>query len=181
MPPQQQQGGLKRDLNVFIALAQALAYMLEAWSQIPSTCGSNYFRGQALIGWFLSFIIAAFSQSEQFMMFVLATGAWMIIHKVATFDRQRKGRRCHSMFIGISWLSFMGGNRLAYRLWNPVAAFITGKVMIDKGIEWGVFFMVVSILMFISGWYSAAAEKAQITAIHDSRAESEWLSSYMDR
>jgi hypothetical protein len=81
MQQQRQQGGLKHDLNAFIGIAQALELMLLAWCQIPSTCGSQLFRGQALLGWCISFVLAAFSRNEQLMAFVLATGAWMSIHK----------------------------------------------------------------------------------------------------
>jgi hypothetical protein len=181
MQPQPQQGGAGRSLRVFIGWAQSLSLMHDAWLHIPSTCGVNHFRGQAALGWVVSFVIAAFSRNEDFMQYVLVTGALMIFHTIATHLRQHKGYRCHSRYVGTSWLGFLGGNRLACCVWEPLAAFFIGKTMVESGIGWGLFIMVVSVLMVVSTLYSAAAERAQITAMRDSRAESEWLSSYMDR
>jgi hypothetical protein len=171
-----QQPELKHNLGMFIGICQALASVAEVWYRQPGTVGHRYFRGHACIGWCLLLVVAAFSYSPALMQFAVATGAWHVMHKFAYAVRQRKGHpRPHSRFIGVSLLSFMRGNIAAYRVGEPLLTFIIGLVLIENGKGFGGFIVVLGVSLFFSAMYTAMANKAQVDAINDARAEQEWL------
>lgn len=172
---QQQRQGFKNDLNLFIAVCQCLAYLGEAWLRKPGTAGSRYFSGQAFIGWCLLLIIAAFGQSPPHMNFWLATGLLFLVHKLGRAVQDRRGKHEHSRFVGVSFLSFLGGNRLAVRLWEPVLTFIVGVVLMQNGHGYGGSIVVLSFCLVISSSYIAASEKAMVTAMRDAKADQAWL------
>jgi hypothetical protein len=175
---QQQQGGLRRDLNVFIGICQSLAYMGEVWLRVPGTAGCRYFSGQAAIGWILLLIIAAFGQSDFLIQFWLATGLWLVVQRVAYRVRAGRGYCPHSRFVGRSWLARRGNNQTAVCYAEPLFAFVVGFLLIQHGFEYGGFFVSLSIAMFISAAHAAAQERAQVIAMNDARATQEWLTQY---
>jgi hypothetical protein len=176
--PQQQQGGLKKDLNVFIGLCQIGAYPVEIWLRRPGTCGARYFAGQCYIGLFGLFIIASFTYSTELMQVCMASVAWLVVHKLATAKQKV---RVHSRYVGRSIFSFLGGDVPAIRFWEPLATFIAGRVMLDEGIPFSGLVMILAVCMFVSGFYTAAAERATLTSIDDARAEQQWISEYMNK
>jgi hypothetical protein len=75
----------------------------------------------------------------------------------------------------VSFLSIFGGNIVAARLLEPLVTFITGFVLISNGKGYGGIIVILAIAMFVSASYTAMANKAQVDAIKDARAEQEWL------
>jgi hypothetical protein len=176
MENQQQQPSIKRSVRQTLTWAQILSTLARVWLTKPGSVGHRYFGGQAFIAWCILFVVAAFSYSPDLMKFWVATGGWFLLHKLAYYIEQRKGKpRPHSQFIGISLLSFMGGNTAAYRLWEPLLTFIVGFVLIDYGKGYGGFAVIIAISLFISSSYTTAAERAQINAIQDARYEQQIL------
>lgn len=176
---QQQRGDFKRNVGAFVGLCESIGYLGGAWWRMPGSTGSRYFSGHAFIGWFILLMVASFAQSEQLMQFWMATGAWILFHKLASHERQRRGYRPHSRFVGNSLLSFLGGNKNAICVWEPLLTFFIGYQMLETGIEYSGAVMVLAFCMFVSAAYSARAEKATMTAIHDARADQFWIAEYM--
>jgi hypothetical protein len=172
---QQQQGELKRNVNMFIGLCQCVAFLGEAWWRVPGTCGSRYFSGQAMIGLVILLLVASFGRSDLLMQAWIVTAVWMAAHKIEHAKRARKGYCPHSRFVGNSLLSKLGGNRLAICLWEPLVTFVTGLLLIQNGHGYGGCLVYLAIAMFFSASYAAAQERAQIAAINDARADQEWL------
>jgi hypothetical protein len=178
---QQQSGDLKGKIATATGFAQSLALLLAAWLRIPGTCGSRYFSGHAFIGLCFLFVLTAFAESGPLMKFWIATGLWMLFHRLMHSWRVGKGYRCHSRYVGTSLLSAFCGNVTAITILEPLVTFITGIVLIQNGYGYGGFVVILSICLFISSGYLAMAEQAKITAIEDAKAEQEWLSEYTRR
>lgn len=167
---------LKRNLGIATGVCQCVSFIGEVWYKQPGTIGHRRVSGQAVVGLGLLFIAAAFSYSSELMTFWAATICWMLFHKFAYGVRQRKGfPRPHSRFVGVSLLSFLGGNVVACRFWEPLLTFVVGYMLIQSGKGYGGTIVLIAIAMFFSAGYSAAANKAQLDALKDARAEQEWL------
>jgi hypothetical protein len=171
---------LKRTLNGYIGAAQRISLLAEVWLRAPGTTGTRYFSGQFILTYLALFVGAAFTSSPTLYQFWMATGAWWCMHKFAQFSRKRKGLPMpHSQFVGQSLLSFMGGNMVAVRLWEPLLTFGTGWYMLKNGIEYSGGVMALAVSLLISGSYTAAAENAQITAAKDARWDGAWMAEEM--
>lgn len=173
--PQQQPTDFRRNLSTGIGLAQCFALNLAAWLRIPGTCGARYFSGQALIGWVILLVVAAVMHSPPLLEFWALTGGCFLLHKLARRSRTGTGPRPHSQFVGVSFLHVLGGNRLAYRFWEPVLTLVVGYALVRNGDNYGRVVMAFAVCLWIAAQYTEAAEQARVTAIDDARAEQAWL------
>ena len=173
---EQQAGGIKKEMGCFLGLCQCVGLMGEAWLRVPGTCGSRYLAGQAFVGWVLVLVVAAFGRNPVLIHFWLATGGWILVHKIVSAVRSLKGFCPHSRFGGVSLFARLGGNRLAVCVWEPLLVFGVGYVLIVYQLGYGGFFIYLSIAMFFSATHAAAAERAMVRAMNDARADQVWLS-----
>lgn len=165
-------GDLKRTINGWLGLAQCISLIAEVWLRAPGTTGTRFFSGQFWIAMALLLVVAAFSYNPVMMQFWVATGCWWVMHKFAQTMRQRKRLPMpHSRFVGISLLSFMGGNYAAQRFWEPLGCFIAGYMLIESGRGYGGSIVVLAVCLFVSASYTAASERAQLNALHDARED----------
>jgi len=195
MPPTDQQQppslleGLKRQHNLLLWASGVLAFPVVAWTTRLGTWGSHYLGLTAALGLLWPPVFAAVYGPrpgvEAVWWFWLATAGVLVAHRVRGFFPDRRNRRCHSRFWGVSWFERADDPnppRLPRHL--TAALVLAAGVLVHQFLNppLGLLLAIGAVAKFVSDAAAFRALDARVRQMADARVENEYaLDQYRQR
>ena len=177
--PQQQQQGVKQNLGTCIAIAQIIALPMQLYLRVLGSAGAKRFGGFHMVVAMTVLLIYAtliVPYAPEAMLFFLMTLGMLLLHRL---KRAWKRPRVHSRYVGDSGLSFLGGDLLAKKLWEPLVVLLAAYIAGTYGSPLAGWFGFSAVCLLVSTWVAVLADKAQDQALIDAQAERELMVSKM--
>ncbi|OWK39466.1 hypothetical protein [Fimbriiglobus ruber] len=168
----------KSNVNFVIGFAQCIAVFIAVWLRCGGSMGGGYLGVQFVIGMgaMLLYYLFLAPGYPEVMFFWLLTLVMYVLHKAKHAYKRRVWQyRPHSRYMGKSGLSFLGGDAIAKRLWEPLLVLFAGFYVKSQGNGLGPWLIFSAVCLVIAHQYAAMEENARIQAVEDAREEQAWL------
>lgn len=179
--PKETGGDLKRQLNVAIALVDAVSFPTEVWTNRFGTWGPRYLGMQAVLGLIWPVVFGTFCGphpriGDLFQFWVL-TMVLLLVHRVAGMVRRRRGYTCHSRYWGTSWFERGPGIKAQRRARTADAVAVSGVGLLffsAGSVPLGAFLLIGGVAKLVSDGMHYHATAMRVQQMEDARIENEY-------
>ena len=181
--PRTMGGDIKTNLNLFLGVCGIHATFLSSFLRICGSAGERHFAcGLGMLGPVVVFFLGPLSHSVGLMRLGLAQLGFLLIHRAfRAWNEHWRGELEHSRYVGTSWFSVIMPDRLAKRLFEPLACVVLGLLVMHRDKPLGLFLAAGGVSLGVIDSYLRMFEKAQRRDMRDAAIYQQYLSDRIRR